>query len=117
MRKEVVGAELAQRPPLEADPRSTHMDTASQLDVLLCASLHSHHQLSLIFMLRREVVGPELAPRLPLEAKANPKYDNFVDDACQLGCEDDRGGRVHARARHDAGRQMLCEAQRARPPV
>ena len=67
------------------------MDTACQLDVPQCASLHSHHQptlpCSLTLMLRREVVGPELAPRLPLEAKANPKYDNFVDDACQLGAK------------------------------
>ncbi len=35
----------------------------------------------------REAVGPELAPRLPLEARANPKYDNFMDDSCQLGAK------------------------------
>lgn len=35
----------------------------------------------------REVVGPELAPRLRLQATANPKFDNFVDDACQLGAK------------------------------
>ena len=86
MRKEVVGPEPAQRLPLEADPRSTrhgHCLPAGCSLVRKSASPSS----ALTLMLRREVVGPELAPRLPLEAKANPKYDNFVDDACQLGAK------------------------------
>lgn len=86
MCKEVVGPELAQRLPLE-DPRSTRhghcLPAGSFPSAQVCIFIIS----CLTFMLRREVVGPELAPRLPLEAKANPKYDNFVDDACQLGAK------------------------------
>ena len=29
----------------------------------------------------RDAVSPEVAPSLPLQAKANPKHDNYVDDA------------------------------------
>ena len=29
----------------------------------------------------RDAVSPEVAPSLPLQAKANPKLDNYVDDA------------------------------------
>ena len=32
-------------------------------------------------------MSPEVAPSLPLQAKANPKHDNYVDDACQLGAK------------------------------
>ena len=46
--------------------------------------LHRSHN---TLMACRDAVSPEVAPSLPLQAKANPKHENYVDDACQLGAK------------------------------
>ena len=46
-----------------------------------------HPSQGVVLLACRDAVSPEVAPNLPLQAKANPKHDNYVDDACQLGAK------------------------------
>ena len=48
----------------------------------VCTDSRRQHGVELITLLTcRDAVSPEVAPSLPLQAKANPKLDNYVDDA------------------------------------